>query len=373
MKRQSKVHKVRKTLLSGAILLFSIASCKNDKAIEEKHDKIKKAKNVILLIGDGMGLSQISSSFYFNDQPSNFPRFKHIGLIRTSSSSHKITDSAAGATAFSTGKKSYNGAIGVDPDTSKVETIMEILNEEYVTGLVATSSITHATPASFYAHVKLRGMQEEIARQLVYSPVDFFAGGGQKFFAHRRDQVNYLDSLTAQGFKIDTTSLGASSELSSENKYGYLLANDGMPKMLEGRGNFLVDASKLALDYLTMDDRQFYLMIEGSQIDWGGHSNDADYLISEMIDFDKAVGLALDFAEKDQNTLVIVTADHETGGFTLSSKDGNYDEIDGTFSTGGHSTTLIPVFAYGPGSENFIGIYENNEIFHRVNSAMGIE
>ena len=106
-------------------------------------------------------------------------------------------------------------------------------------------------------------------------------------------------------------------------------------------------------------------MVEGSMIDWGGHGNDADYLVSEMIDFDEAIGVALDFAEKDGNTLVIVTADHETGGFTLSSGE-NYDQIKGTFSTGGHSTTLIPVAAYGPGSELFRGVYENTEIFHNM-------
>lgn len=117
------------------------------------------------------------------------------------------------------------------------------------------------------------------------------------------------------------------------------------------------------------------MMVEGSQVDWGGHANDADYLISELIDFDEAIGKALDFAEKNGNTLVIVTADHETGGFTLSStpkerEDGtsysDYSKVSGTFSTDGHSATLIPVFAYGPGAEAFSGVYENTEIFHKI-------
>jgi alkaline phosphatase len=150
-----------------------------------------------------------------------------------------------------------------------------------------------------------------------------------------------------------------------------------MDPVAKGRGDFLPKATELGIQFLNKDadNSNFFIMIEGSQIDWGGHANDADYLISELIDFDDAIGKALDFAEKDGNTLVIVTADHETGGFTLSStlkktEDGNsysdYSEITGTFSTDGHSATLIPVFAYGPGSEAFSGVYENTEIFHKI-------
>lgn len=111
-------------------------------------------------------------------------------------------------------------------------------------------------------------------------------------------------------------------------------------------------------------------MVEGSQIDWGGHANDEEYLVSELLDFDKAIGVALDFANEDRETLVIVTADHETGGFTLADKDDNYNEIKGKFSTGGHSATLIPVFADGPSSELFRGIYENTEIFDKMMKAV---
>ena len=119
------------------------------------------------------------------------------------------------------------------------------------------------------------------------------------------------------------------------------------------------------MDYLSKNNHNFFLMVEGSMIDWGGHGNDADFLVSEMLDFDEAIGIALDFAEKNGNTLVIVTADHETGGFTLGSGE-TYDDIKPTFSTGGHSTTLVPVAAFGPGAELFQGVYENTEIFHRM-------
>jgi alkaline phosphatase len=337
-----------------------------------------KAKNVILLIADGTGLSQISSAFYFKDSQPNYARFNHIGLIKTSSSREDITDSAAGATAFASGTKTYNGAIGVADDSTKVKNLVEIATLKNIkTGLVATSSIQHATPASFYAHVLNRGLYEDIAADLVVSDIDFFAGGGSQFFNRRKDGKNLLKDLELKGFGIDTTALGAFANIKQYSKMGYLLAENHMDPVAKGRGNFLPKATELGIQFLNKeaDTSNFFLMVEGSQIDWGGHANDAEYLISELIDFDDAIGKALDFAEKDGNTLVIVTADHETGGFTLAStqktaEDGStysdYSEITGTFSTKGHSAALIPVFAYGPGAEMFSGVYENTDIFHKI-------
>ncbi len=148
-----------------------------------------------------------------------------------------------------------------------------------------------------------------------------------------------------------------------------------MRPVAEGRGDFLSKATELAIQFLSKDNSGFFMMAEGSQIDWGGHENNASYLVSELIDFDDAVGKALDYAEKDGNTIVIVTSDHETGGFTLSAKKkkrengeeySDYSEIGMTFATTGHSAALIPVFAYGPGSEEFVGTYENTNIFEKI-------
>jgi len=335
----------------------------------KQRDNAKVARNIILLVGDGMGLTQISSAFYFKESIPNYARFENIGLIRTSSTV-KITDSAAGATAFASGEKTYNGAIGVDADTTAIPTIVEILSRErWSTGLIATSSITHATPACFYAHVKSRSMDEEIAAQLPFSEVDFFAGGGTGYFtdSSRADGKDLLLDLEANGFEVNTKRLGRRHNPSK--KYAYLLGHPDLPAVIQGRGDFLSQATGLALEYLSASSENFFLMVEGSMIDWGGHGNNSEFLVTEMIDFDEAIGVALDYAEKDGNTLVIVTADHETGGFTLSSGE-NYDEIKGTFSTGGHSTALIPVAAYGPGSELFRGVYENTEIFHNMLRAL---
>ncbi len=333
------------------------------------NSNVQKPKNIILLIGDGMGLSQVSSSFYFGEGDSNFARFNNIGLIRTSSSAQPVTDSAAGATAFASGVKTYNGAVGFSNKNKPVPTIVEILSESgYASGVIATSSVVHATPAAFYAHVKSRRIYKMIAEQLVESELDFVAGGGEKFFTQRTDGKNLYEAMRAKGFEIHTDSLP---EKVSEKKQLIILAEDGMPKMIDGRGDFLPNSTKLALDYLSKDEDGFFLMVEGSQIDWGGHDNNADYLISEQLDFDKTIGVALDFAETNGETLVIVTADHETGGFTLSAAGDNYFKIQPTFSTGGHSATLIPVFAHGPGSEMFRGIYENSEIFHKMMELLG--
>jgi alkaline phosphatase len=345
------------------------------------HPKTKKRPpNLILLIGDGMGLSQMSSALYYGNQNPNYQRCTTVGLSKTSSSSHKITDSAAGATAFSTGKKTYNGAIGVGPDSLPLPTLLEDLAAKgWRTGLVATSSITHATPASFYAHVPSRRQEFTIAEQMLQAPVHFFAGGGKRFFTERLDAKNLLTSAKKERWHLDTIGLEPK-EWQPNKRYGFLLAQDAMPRALDGRGNYLTEATKLGFNYFdTFSEEPFFLMVEGSQIDWGGHANDGEYLTTEMLDFDKAIGVALDYAQQDGNTLVIVTADHECGGFALVSeevevpfqgKQRDYDSLRFSFTSGGHSATMVPVLAYGPGAEKFTGIYENTTIYHKVKAIL---
>ncbi len=334
---------------------------------------VKKPSRIILMIGDGMGLSEVSTTVYYGDQVSAFSRFQEIGLVNTSSATHKVTDSAASGTAMSTGTKTYNGAIGLDTVRRALKNITELVSENgWSTGVVSTSSVTHATPASFYAHVRNRSMEEMIASQLLVSEIDFFAGGGIRYFTSRSDSMNLLPIAARNGFIIDTTALAEPGKLDLDHKYGFLLADAGMPSMLSGRGDFLPEATSLAMEVLSQNRQGFFLMVEGSQIDWAGHANDAEYMIGEMLDFEKAIEVALDFARKDGNTLVVVTADHETGGFSLSAHQDtetgriDYSEIGPTFATSNHSATLIPVFAFGPGAEEFNGMYQNTEIFHKL-------
>lgn len=349
--------KLRLTIVFASIHIFLLA-------------QNNTPKNVILMIGDGMGLSQVSMAYYFQKDNTNFSRFNDIGLIITSSASHKITDSAAGATAFAAGEKTYNGAICLDTDSNHLTSIVDILYKEkkMSSGLVATSSITHATPACFYAHQLNRKMEKEIAKDMLKANISYFAGGGKKFFRPIFEQLS-------KKYIIDTSQL-IINDMNQNKNYAFLLAENGMPKMTEGRGDFLPKATKLGLERLSMDTDGFFFMIEGSQIDWGGHANDADYILNELLDFDKSIGLVLDFAEKNGETLVIVTADHETGGLALTAQESrlmkflkgkrDYNIIKPSFTSGGHSTSLVPVFAYGPGSENFRGVYNNTEIFKNI-------
>ncbi|APA65021.1 alkaline phosphatase [Maribacter sp. 1_2014MBL_MicDiv] len=364
-------------ILIAAILLQS--ACTSQTAIIKEETNVSASKeeapvNIILMIGDGMGVPQISTAFYFEDRTSNFERFKSIGFHKSSSTSHWITDSAAGATAFSIGEKTYKRAIGVSADTVPKETILEKLqNKGYKTGLISLTSITHATPASFYAHVKDRDLHEEIAEQLAVSNVDFFAGGGKKYFNQRKDAKNLFLELANRQYNVDTLAL---TKPNASTKNAFILTEEGLPSKIDGRGDFLKEATENALHYFDQANQPFFMMIEGSYIDWGGHAENAEMVISEVSDFDRTLGAVLDFVESHPNTLLVVTADHETGGVSVGKfyetdkESGKKTEVPQKvgvyFNTDQHSGELIPVFAKGKGAHNFQGIYENSEIYHHM-------
>ncbi len=322
-----------------------------------------KPKRVVFFIGDGMGLTQISAAMSQYNGQNAFMRFPVIGLSKTSSAKHYITDSGAGATAFSIGKKTYNNAIGVDADTVPQPTLFELAKKQNLaTGVVATVSIQHATPASFYAHVKHRKMYDSISTFLLNGNCDIAIGGGAKFIHNRADNRNLVDELKAKGFGVFNDSV-----LVDVNalKYVYTLAKDEMKPMLKGRGDFLKRASNQAINNLSKNKTGYLLMVEGSQIDWGGHDNDYSYMKTELWDFNETINAILDMAAKDKDMLVIVTADHETGGLTLNESD---DKLSFTpkFTTGDHTGVMVPVFAYGAGAQEFAGMYENTEIFNKI-------
>lgn len=331
-------------------------------------------KNIILLIGDGMGLTQITAGLYSNSNYLNLERIKTIGLHKSYSSDKLVTDSAAGATAFACGVKTYNGAIGVNADTIPVKTILEEAEENGLkTGLVATSSIVHATPASFIAHDPYRKNYEAIAADFLDTEIDYFVGGGSKFFERREtDDRNITTELEAKGYRMSNFFEADLIDilLTPGDKFGFLTAEDGAVPVAQGR-DYLPLATTMGIDHLnTNNDNGFFLMVESSQIDWGGHANDANWVITEMLEFDGVIGQVLDFAEKDGNTLVIITADHETGGLSINSES-ELDALVTSFTTDYHTAALIPVFAYGPGAEAFAGIYENTAIYHKMRQAYG--
>jgi alkaline phosphatase len=359
---------MKKSALFIVSLVFVIACVAHSG--EGESEKKAIAKNIILLIGDGMGTAQIYAGMSVSEQKLNIERFKHIGFSKTYAADNYITDSGAGGTAISIGYKTYSKAIGVDNDTIPRTSILEYAEMNgKATGLVATSTITHATPASFIAHQPARYLYEEIAEDFLKTDIDVFIGGGLKHFNDRKDKKDLTEDLVDKGYHLITDLKDLSTV--ENGKLAGLIYEDAPPSMLEGRGNMLSVSTNKAIELLNQNKDGFFLMVEGSQIDWGGHDNDIDYITSEMIDFDDVVGHALDFAEKDGNTLVIVTADHETGGLTLVGGNMTDRTIEANFGTGHHSSVMVPVFAYGPGARFFTGINENTSLFDNMMTAFG--
>lgn len=368
-----------------SMVVFQV-SCMRPKLIQEipvvESEQVKMmegsqqevAKNVILLIGDGMGLTQITSGLYANGNKLNLQEFRKIGLHKCNSYDDLITDSAAGATAFSTGQKTYNGAIGVGPDTTALLTILEeAIQKGNRTGLVTSSTIVHATPASFAAHNRHRKNYEEIALDMSDSGVDVMIGGGLKYFKRRKDDRNLITDFSNSAYycsdflkeELETI------DFNQHEKLFYLTSDTDPIPAAQGR-TYLPIASRKAMEFLQLksNEKGFFLMIEGAQIDWGGHSNDGAYITSEMIDFDNVIAEALAFQVLHPETLIIVTADHETGGMAIN-KGSKMDSLDIKFTSDYHTADLIPVFAKGPSSDLFMGFYENTDIFQKIRSAFG--
>ncbi len=353
-------------VLAVFALLFS---CKQD---QTNQIQTQKAKNIILMIGDGMGVSQLYAAMSVSEKPLHMEKFKVVGLQKTYSASDYITDSGAAGTAIATGVKTNNQSISVDTAGNAVKTILEYAEEyKLATGLVSTSSILHATPASFIAHELHRNNYENIARDFLDVDIDLFIGGGRKHFVQREDGLNLLDSLRQRKYNI----VNGIENLNTRNdgKYAVFTAEGHNPEILNGRGDMLPQSTQKAIEILKKNDTGFFLMVEGSQIDWAGHDNDIDYVITETIDFDNAVAKALEFAKADGETLLIVTSDHETGGLTIVEGNMETRTIETHFSTEHHTSNMVPVFAYGPGAEEFGGIYENTDIFEKMMKAFGFE
>lgn len=368
----AKSYKVKRISLSVFLTFLSLTFITCASTRHSAINNQPEIRNVILMIGDGMGLATTYSAMTVSNHPLNIERCKTIGLQKTNSANKYITDSAAAGTALATGKKTNNGVIGMDSTGVRLKSILEIAEENgLATGLVSSSSVTHATPASFIAHQASRGSYEDIALDFLDTDVDIFIGGGYDHFAKRKDNLNLIDSLKARGYEVANTMdqvLGSSSV-----KLAGLVAPVHTPYRLKGRGDMLPQASAKAIEILSKSKKGFFLMIEGSQIDWAGHENVADTLIDETIDFDNAVGKVLDFAEADGHTLVIITADHETGGVTIIDGDIQTHKVKLNFSIKDHTPILIPVYSFGPGSENFNGIYENTEIFQKMRNSFGFD
>ncbi len=331
----------------------------------------EEPQNIILLIGDGMGDALVYAAMSVSQQPLFMEQFPYSGFSITYSANNYVTDSGAGGTAISCGIKTNNYMIGMTPDTTVAPSIIDVVHKHgMATGVVSTSSVTHATPASFVAHNENRNNYEAIAADYLKGTIDVFIGGGEDHFRNREDGKDLTVNLKEQGFDVVYTL----DELNASNsqKIAGLLAKEHMPTMLEGRDGALEAMTEKAIETLSKDKDGFFLMVEGSQIDWGAHANNVDYTISETTDFDNAVGVALEFAKADKRTLVVVTSDHETGGLTIPQGNRKEKTITVKFSSPDHTAEMVPIFSFGPGAEQFSGINQNTFFFDRFQQLLKI-
>ncbi len=341
----------------ATVLFLIISGCEWQYASEMRIGRGKKI-NVILFIGDGMGVAQLYAGMTVSSQPFTLEKFPYSGFSKTFSADNYITDSGAGGTAISSGAKTNNGMIGVRPDSTSLTSIIEFAHKAgLATGVVSTSAVTHATPASFVAHNSDRDNYEEIAVDFLNGTIDLFIGGGEDHFKARKDGADLTIDLKNQGFDVVYTLEDMNN--SKSVKLAALLAKVHMPKASAGRAGALEAMTRKAIETLGRNKNGFFLMVEGSMIDWGGHENNIDYVVEEVIDMDRAIGVAYDYARNMENTLVIVTADHETGGLTLPGGSLSAHNVQASFAVTDHTSVMVPIFSYGPGAERYSGIHDN--------------
>ncbi len=329
----------------------------------EKDGANIKIENIILMIGDGNGLAQISAGMFVNSNKLNLTQIKNIGLIKTQAADDFTTDSAAGATAYATGRKANNRALGIGPEGEISENIPDLIrNYGFNSGIITTDQLTGATPASFYAHHPERDDIHQIAGYLSKSNINLFIGGGRRDFTQFGE--NRILELETNGFQI-MTSLDEIGNTNNE-KVGYFASASGMPTLEKGRGEFLLKSSQNAIRFFETKKAPFFLMIESAMIDSGGHANSSATIVTELLDFDQVIGWMLEYVDKNPNTLLLVTADHETAGLSLPQGDIRNHKIEMAFHSDDHTGIMVPIFAYGAHSGEFRGVYENTEVFHKI-------
>ena len=357
------MYKYRSAVLSIlAFILLAVAGCS------------VAPKNVVLFIGDGMGPEQVKAAgIYANGAEGTlvFETFAHQTEIATYSASSEITDSAAGATAMATGRKVNNGVVSVamPGDGAAMTTMLEYFQEAGKScGLVTTTSITHATPACFGAHRKSRGDSAGIAADYLKltRPQVLFGGGSAAMGPKAAADADYLVVRNREElFAIDTENSG---RVSGQFGKGH------MPHEIKGLGDLphLSQMTAVALKVVDNDPDGFFLMVEGGLIDHAGHSNNLKDNILETLEFSRSVAAVLDWAKGRGDTLIVVTADHETGGLKVLGNNGKNEWPDVSWSTGGHTAAYVPVYATGPGAQSFADVIDNTDIFYKIMEVTGI-
>lgn len=380
---------MKKILLNSVLFAFALtllpvasqAQSRRDKeqtyVLDKPYDVVKvvpptgkKIKNVILMIGDGMSLMHVYSAWTANRGKLNLDNCQAVGLSKTYCANKLITDSGAGGTALATGQKTNYHCVGVDPSGKPLKTLIDYAAAKgKSTGIAVTCRLWDATPADFCCHNIDRDQEAAIVADYVDCGVDYAFGGGAKLFENREDGRDLFKELRAKGYQ--TPRSWEEVEKIRKGKVFAVPYSVDTPLPAE-RGDLLARASLKGIELLNQNKNGFFMMIEGSQLDDYGHFNDLDLLMQETHDFDRTIGKIFEWAAKDGETLVVVTADHETGGLTLVDGDLKEGKIVCKFSTGGHSGVMVPVYAFGPGSENFTGIFENTAIFDKIKKLLNL-
>lgn len=332
-------------------------------------------RNIILFIGDGMGLSHLTAARINSLGPDgrfHLDRMPVTGLVTTHAVDNLITDSAAAGTALATGVKTTNGSIGVDSSGASHLTILEAARDAgLATGLVTTTYITDATPATFAAHVRSRAMKDEIALQLLNARVNVLFGEGDHFYpksdarSARKDSANPLALAGELGYTI----VEKKEDLANTNTAFLLglfagLTTDRMKPSLQSppQTPSLAELTAKALEVLNRNGKGFFLMVEEEGVDMGSHVNREDYFIHHLNCLDEAIKIGVDFAARDEQTLVLVTADHETGGVNIIGGVKRKNKVKLSWATDRHTGQPVPLFAYGPHALRFTGLKDNTEI-----------
>lgn len=331
--------------------------------------KGKKVKNVILMIGDGMSLMHVYTAWTANRGKLWLENAQATGLSKTWAVKKLVTDSGSGGTSLATGVKTVYHAVGVDPEGKPLTSLVDVAKElGKDAGMAVTCRLWDATPCDFCCHNIDRDKEEELVGDYPTSGVDFVFGGGAQKFTNRKDGRDIFKELQKKGYHVSRTLDDFFAY--DKNSRIFAVPYDKDTPLPDERGDLLARASMKGISLMNQNKNGFFMMIEGSQLDDYGHFNQLDLLMKETLDFDKTIGEVMKWAAKDGETLVVVTADHETGGLTLVN--GNKDEgrVECCFSSKDHTGAMVPVYAFGPGAENFTGIFENTDVFKKIKKLM---
>ena len=330
----------------------------------------KKGTKVILFIGDGMSIAQWQTGMIMNHSPLNIERMHSVGIMQTNSLTDFNGDGPSHGTAIASGINTRKGAVGVDSNNQPTKSIIEYAAEKGImTGIVSANTLFEGSIAPFIAHVKSRMQKEDIALAYVEQTPDVFIGGGMNSFSTRNDGRNLLEELERKDYHV-AKSIHEIQNIKSGKLAGFT-SETNLPDILHGRGNTLTASVSSAINLLNQSNNGFFLLIGDMFMDRASHNGDTKLVGLETIDFDKAIGIALDYAEKDGNTLVIVAGGPEASGMTLVGGNEKQEPIAKWTMPGMiHTSTMVPIFSYGVGAEKFQGIIKNTDLFLHIKNIL---